>query len=520
MATNKRDLKAYVRFDGTGRIVPGSLILRRKKPKVGKWQEILAHECCNTIIPPVVGCSTFFINQVTNPASPGTLYASAGAAIDVNCNTFLPMVDYWENPNNPNASISLQNNVLQKYDENGDLLWEKGYDYVNLPEPYTSVEVQTVTLVDNNKDLIVPNYIYTGGNGNFTGITKFDNNGVELWSILMETDPLVYTDFQQQYVYDLKVDSSNNIYVLLSIIIDGILSLNLRKISPLGVMLQSKSIEGSNNIYQGFININSNGDVYLVFNQTGGFFDDPIIPNIIKLDSSFNEIWNKTIDDASNQSYLYGVQFDPQENIVFNVGNGAGSFSTSNERDGSYVKLSPTGSVIWTTKLTNTIDPTYVLGTYQLDTDSSGNVYSSSTYPNTPIPGYTDLGSNPLIISKLSNDGTYQWAYIIDSAEGLASWYNYSPISGKIVNNALVLGYYGGDDPFQAQLLKLPLTQLTPGTYGPYVVTDITSLWSATSPVITLSDDTSVIYNDVTITVTNLDYIEFENPTTITKTLL
>lgn len=47
MATNKRDLKAYVRFDGSGRIVPGSLILRRNKPKVGKWQEILAYECCN-----------------------------------------------------------------------------------------------------------------------------------------------------------------------------------------------------------------------------------------------------------------------------------------------------------------------------------------------------------------------------------------------------------------------------------------------------------------------------------------
>ena len=47
MATNKRDLKAYVRFDGTGRIVPGSLVLRRKKPRVGKWQEIFAYECCN-----------------------------------------------------------------------------------------------------------------------------------------------------------------------------------------------------------------------------------------------------------------------------------------------------------------------------------------------------------------------------------------------------------------------------------------------------------------------------------------
>jgi len=42
-----RPLKAYVRFDGSGRIVAGSLILRRKKPKVGKWVEIPAYECCN-----------------------------------------------------------------------------------------------------------------------------------------------------------------------------------------------------------------------------------------------------------------------------------------------------------------------------------------------------------------------------------------------------------------------------------------------------------------------------------------
>jgi len=47
MATNNRPLKAYVRFDGSGRVVAGSLILRKNKPKVGKWQEIPAYECCN-----------------------------------------------------------------------------------------------------------------------------------------------------------------------------------------------------------------------------------------------------------------------------------------------------------------------------------------------------------------------------------------------------------------------------------------------------------------------------------------
>jgi len=48
MATiNRRPLKAFVRYDGTGRVIAGSLILQANKPKVGNWQEIDAYECCN-----------------------------------------------------------------------------------------------------------------------------------------------------------------------------------------------------------------------------------------------------------------------------------------------------------------------------------------------------------------------------------------------------------------------------------------------------------------------------------------
>jgi len=45
-AYNRKDLKAYVRYDGSGRVVAGSLILRRQKPKVGNWKEVPAYECC------------------------------------------------------------------------------------------------------------------------------------------------------------------------------------------------------------------------------------------------------------------------------------------------------------------------------------------------------------------------------------------------------------------------------------------------------------------------------------------
>tara|TARA_B100001778_G_scaffold322000_1_gene313902 strand:- start:51 stop:494 length:444 start_codon:yes stop_codon:yes gene_type:complete len=46
---NKRPLNAYVRYDGSGRVVAGSLVLRRKMPKVGNWKELpqdIAYECC------------------------------------------------------------------------------------------------------------------------------------------------------------------------------------------------------------------------------------------------------------------------------------------------------------------------------------------------------------------------------------------------------------------------------------------------------------------------------------------
>ena len=54
MTPNKRDLKAYSRFDGTGRIVPGSTVLRRNKPKNGNWKEVQAYECCNVDQTPIL----------------------------------------------------------------------------------------------------------------------------------------------------------------------------------------------------------------------------------------------------------------------------------------------------------------------------------------------------------------------------------------------------------------------------------------------------------------------------------
>ena len=73
-----RPLKAFVRFDGSGRIVAGSLILRRKKPKVGKWVEIPAYECCNptttttTTVPPTTTSTTTVPTTTSTTTVPPT----------------------------------------------------------------------------------------------------------------------------------------------------------------------------------------------------------------------------------------------------------------------------------------------------------------------------------------------------------------------------------------------------------------------------------------------------------------
>jgi hypothetical protein len=73
MATiDSRPLKAYVRFDGSGRIVPSSLILRRKKPKVGKWVEIPAYECCNPTTTTTTTTSSSSTTTTTTTVEPTT----------------------------------------------------------------------------------------------------------------------------------------------------------------------------------------------------------------------------------------------------------------------------------------------------------------------------------------------------------------------------------------------------------------------------------------------------------------
>jgi hypothetical protein len=89
MANSNNKLKAYVRYDGSGRVIAGSLILQRFKPKVGNWEQIGSQECCDPFcLPPVYG-EDYIIDDIvegetgitviieTNPFTNPTLQVAA-----------------------------------------------------------------------------------------------------------------------------------------------------------------------------------------------------------------------------------------------------------------------------------------------------------------------------------------------------------------------------------------------------------------------------------------------------------
>jgi hypothetical protein len=90
-------LKAFVRFDGSGRVIPSSLILQKSKPKVGNWKEIDANECCN------------YTTTTTTTAAPTTTTSTTVALTTTTTTTGVPVPicdTYFNTTGSPFATIS------------------------------------------------------------------------------------------------------------------------------------------------------------------------------------------------------------------------------------------------------------------------------------------------------------------------------------------------------------------------------------------------------------------------------
>lgn len=40
--------KAFIRIDASGRVIPGQVVVRNQKPRIGRWIEITSSVCCTS----------------------------------------------------------------------------------------------------------------------------------------------------------------------------------------------------------------------------------------------------------------------------------------------------------------------------------------------------------------------------------------------------------------------------------------------------------------------------------------
>jgi hypothetical protein len=55
---NQKNLKAWIRYDGTGRVIAAGPIFSKTKPKVGNWVQIQAYECCDPFLTTTTSTTT------------------------------------------------------------------------------------------------------------------------------------------------------------------------------------------------------------------------------------------------------------------------------------------------------------------------------------------------------------------------------------------------------------------------------------------------------------------------------
>ena len=92
-SNNNNKLKAFVRFDGSGRIIPSSLIVQAFKPAVGNYKQIDAKECCNPVIPTTTTTTTVAPTTTTSTTVAPTTTTSTTRLTTTTTTTAAPPSD-------------------------------------------------------------------------------------------------------------------------------------------------------------------------------------------------------------------------------------------------------------------------------------------------------------------------------------------------------------------------------------------------------------------------------------------
>lgn len=208
----------------------------------------------------------------------------------------------------------------------------------------------------------------------------------------------------------------------------------IQKLDPNGDLIWVKQLD-INSASTGYsVETDGSGNVYITgsFHLTGDFDPGSGVYNlsslggsdifVLKLDSNGNFVWAKAMG-GTQSNIAFDLALDTNGNVYttgyfrntvdFNPGAGVYQLHSNGERDCFVQKLDINGNFLWAKQ----IGGDYIDMGYSIDTDLSGNVYTTGRFYNTVDfdPGidtlyFTSHGLFDIYLQKLDTDGNLLWA--------------------------------------------------------------------------------------------------------------
>lgn len=528
MGTNNREsllLKAWVRYDGNGEIIPGSIVYRKRKP-AGKFKELIDPSsydpCCpvvySTTAVPACGEDGYWVDEITtigstNQTSNSLLYINKVGTVD--CNYFTLATD-----NNPNVKITFPSGqreasaMVIKYNSDGTKDWEKAvalftsdenYNYVTYSQSFTQDK-------EGNTYLLFVN-LYEAPEKNPMGVVKLDPTGAVVWARMYN-----------------KLTAPNNIYCKAIKInpIDGYLYIaaGFESVAPeeyetnttAGGMIKMNPVSGDIEISKAYYSLLPaiyNTDVNVLeqfelsqfdFTPEGdivlsvGIYLYQEVPEykdyypmfVIKLDKGLNVIWanygelspyDRCVTSNCNNGYadleLMSVQVD---RFGYIYGNGWGQ---------DIIKLNPDGTL----NLQYFLTTDYYTTPYDYIISNSCTRVDGDTLWTVGYVGKNYVTGNPadsdtqvILVTNMDLYGNMRWSTFIEGSYPQNYVFTNNEWSqsataknGVLYFNVLSWDYTTNPYNFTFAPIKLSSTQQT-GTYSTFTLTDVTSVINVYKP--------------------------------------
>lgn len=251
---------------------------------------------------------------------------------------------------------------------------------------------------------------YGDTSGGLYGVSHYDKNNIYSAGysgtnvLIKKTDIAGNCQWVRQFgdgtnnttSYNNAVDSSGNLYVLATTFYATDRDFNLFKFNSSGVLQWKKKLDATGINATGAISIDSSDNIY-VCGETNQYGEGGTDLLVMKLDSSANIIWQKTLGTAGTEGSFGGIAVDSGGNVIV---------SGYNLDDVLIAKYNSSGVLQWQRKFGAVKVDTYDIEySVNIAVDSNDNIYIAGYESDQSGINYYYAG----ILVKYNSSGVIQW---------------------------------------------------------------------------------------------------------------